>query len=197
MGVTKYSGAAVLEAPRAMTLKRLPSMLHDDTPAQIQIGKTITALYVGRGQYTLVDTEDLPRLSAFTWCVQYNQDKGRWDAKTSQFGKRGVNKLMSRFLIDAPPNLTVDHINGNSLDNRKDNLRLATYIQNAANRTKNKNNTSGFKGVGRRPGGRWYAKLQHRGEVYTLGTFDTPEEAARIYDDAARRIHGDFARTNF
>lgn len=93
----------------------------------------------------------------------------------------------------------VDHRDGNGLNNRRSNLRQATHAQNMANKRLYRNNTSGFKGVMRNSGkGRpWSASIKVNKRSFRLGNHDTPEEAARAYDQAARRWFGEFARLNF
>jgi hypothetical protein len=89
--------------------------------------------------------------------------------------------------------------NGNTLDNRRANLRLASPPQNAHNcKVARTNNTTGFKGVSfDKPRGRWIAYIRVLGKRYNLGRFNTAEEAAREYDRAARLAFGQFARINF
>ena len=103
--------------------------------------------------------------------------------------------MMHRFLLDAPVGLVVDHINHDGLDNRRSNLRLATYAQNAANRRRGKTN-SGYKGV-TWTGTAWSAAAFVRGKRRHLGTFGTPADAARAYDRAIQNEYGEFACTNF
>ena len=94
----------------------------------------------------------------------------------------------------------VDHKNGNPLDNRRDNLRLATNAQNQFNRDKNSNNTTGFKGVYRNPGSSrrpFVAKIMQERKSRYLGSFPTAVEAAQAYDQAAIELAGQFARGNF
>ncbi|HLP67790.1 MAG TPA: AP2 domain-containing protein [Rhizobium sp.] len=92
----------------------------------------------------------------------------------------------------------VDHRNLSRLDNRRANLRTATKSQNGYNRTKRSDNKSGYKGVYRcRQTGLWRAEISAEKIKHKLGRFADPIEAARAYDEAARRLHGDFARTNF
>lgn len=91
------------------------------------------------------------------------------------------------------PSDMIDHINGKRADNRIANLREATAADNQHNRSKSKNNTSGFKGV-TRIGSGWMAQIKINGKKHYLGTFTTPEGASVAYAAAANRMHGDFAR---
>lgn len=96
------------------------------------------------------------------------------------------------------PALDVDHINGDTSDNRLSNLRESTKMENSYNRGCPANNTSGFKGVfWHRKRARWGAKIQHRGRRLDLGLFVKETDAAKAYDAAARKHHGEFARVNF
>lgn len=92
----------------------------------------------------------------------------------------------------------IDHINGDGLDNRRSNLRVATHALNTANQRLRISNTSGFKGVSLLPeSGRWMARCLVDGRRRSVGTFDTREDAAHAYDAAALIAWGDFARLNF
>tara|TARA_R110000868_G_scaffold282859_1_gene543141 strand:+ start:335 stop:802 length:468 start_codon:yes stop_codon:yes gene_type:complete len=90
----------------------------------------------------------------------------------------------------------VEHIDRDKRNNKIENLREATWSQNLANRGKNKNNTSGFKGV--MPNGKnWGARIQVNRKYIWLGTFGTAEEAAQAYDREAKQQFGVFAQLNF
>lgn len=93
-----------------------------------------------------------------------------------------------------PPGI-IDHVNRNGCDNRWANLRLATRAQNNWNTGPRANNSTGIKGVAMRANGRFYARIRANGVVHSLGGFITAAEAAQAYADAAKRLHGEFART--
>ena len=102
---------------------------------------------------------------------------------------------MHRLLL---PETEVDHKSGDGLDNRRSNLRSATRSQNQANKFKKENTSSRFKGVyQRRNYRRFRAHIRVHGEEIHVGDFDSEIEAARAYDAAARKYHGEFARLNF
>ena len=91
---------------------------------------------------------------------------------------------------------TIDHRDGNSLNNRWSNLRLATLSQNNANRRRPRHNTSGFKGVSfDRQNGKWSATICREGHKTYLGRFETPQAAHKAYVKAARKLFGEFVRT--
>lgn len=101
------------------------------------------------------------------------------------------------------PELEIDHINGNTLDNRIENLRLATRVENQRNTRKPQDNKSGYKGVHLcKSTGRYRSviylrdKDTGRKKRLELGRFDDPELASLAYDTAAERFFGSFARTN-
>jgi hypothetical protein len=103
--------------------------------------------------------------------------------------------LLHRAILNAPVGLEVDHINGDGLDNRRSNLRLATREGNQRNRAARRDNTSGLKGVSLHVStGKWQARIRTGGEQVYLGVFTTPEAAHEAYAEAAIRLHGKFAR---
>lgn len=122
----------------------------------------------------------------------------------------GKAVLLHRYIMGAIDNkeMDVDHINGNSLDNRSINLRVCTGVENAKNRLRSVSNKSGYKGVSRYIK-RWEnkhgkmekitytPKIQSDFTRINLGYYSTPEEAAYIYDQFALQLHGEYANTNF
>lgn len=143
------------------------------------------------GVTAIVDAEDYDRLMEHSWWA--HSTKGKFYAKT-EIARRVV--LMHRFILGFPDSL-IDHIDGNALDNRRDNLRLADHRQNGWNSAIKGNNTSGFKGVNlHRASGLWRARIRVGGEHMNLGYFKHPEQAAEAYRVAAQEHHGEFARVS-
>jgi HNH endonuclease/AP2 domain len=89
----------------------------------------------------------------------------------------------------------IDHRDGDPTNNRWSNLRRASASQNGANRGRSRHNSSGYKGVSLRRSGRWEAYITKKRRRMHLGTFDTPEAAHDAYVAAARKLFGEFART--
>lgn len=106
---------------------------------------------------------------------------------------RRCYEFLHRVVAQALPTDFVDHINGDALDNRRENLRLCTHAENMRNRRRHKNNATGFKGVYPYRGG-YRAQVRANGKKYQRGSFATPEEASAAYAEMATDLHGSFAR---
>lgn len=141
----------------------------------------------------MVDDADHEALARYEWRLH-----GTWGhAYAVRIRDGKAEQLANAVMGDPPPGMLWDHKNGNGLDNRRDNLRLATPTQNNRNRRKQRSATSSrYKGVSRK-GARWLTQIRVSGRVVRLGTFRDEWEAARAYDQAARRYHGPFACVNF
>lgn len=161
---------------------------------------------LSKGLFALVDARDLARVSRYRWHV-VRRGQVSHAMRTVKADGRKRTVFMHRWLLDAPAGLEVDHRNGNGLDNRRSNLRLATHAQNAINhRRSSPSKSSRYHGVcwnkarncwrvvicaGERERERGPAK-----QIY-IGSFRNEVAAARAYDRAALRHHGEFAVTNF
>lgn len=146
-----------------------------------------------QGLFAMVSDCDFEALNVHKWCaVKLN---GRFYATRKVNGKQ---LLMHRSILGLKsPKILCDHRNGNGLDNTRENIRNANHSQNNHNKGKQSNNTSGFKGVSFvKVSNKWRADIKVNGQGNYLGCFETPEEAAKAYDNAAKRLHGDFAQLN-
>ena len=143
-----------------------------------------------KGRFAKVDEVDFADVSKWNWSC--------WtDHGNRAYAARGQIVLMHRYIMRAEPGEQVDHKNGDGLDNRRRNLRKATVTENSRNHMKRRGeHTSKYKGVSWHCG-KWCANISRDGKAFRLGRFTTEEEAALAYDEAARRLHGEFARVNF
>jgi len=150
-----------------------------------------------RGYFALVDDEDYPYLSQFKWHASVEKvGYVRAVRKLPTLnGKRG-KMFMHRELMGSPANLFVDHKDGDALNKCKSNLRICDQAQNSRNRSKSKNNTTGYCGVSRH-GKKFQASITINSDRLYLGMYDTCVWAAIAYDQAAIECHGEFARLNF
>ena len=150
-----------------------------------------------KGKVALVDDPDAALVAAFSW--QAVLCKGRWYARAGRReGKRMIHTYMHRLLLGLPRRRPmVDHKNGDGLDNRRENLRLATSTQNAWNMESRRGSTSRYKGVSRAKRFGWQAQISVGGRNKHLGFFHSEEDAARVYDAKAAVLFGAYARLNF
>lgn len=150
---------------------------------------------LSNGKVAKVDGTDFDKVSEHHWHVD-----GAGYARTNIWknNRKESAPRMHRLIVgDVDKSLHIDHINGDKLDNRKDNLRVTTPSQNAMNRGSQSNNSSGYKGViYDKARGKWRAEICFRGNRKHLGRFETAELAALAYNEAAIKYHGEFAYLN-
>lgn len=142
-----------------------------------------------------IDDDDFELVSKYKWCLSYKKAKRLY--AISKIG--GKNVRMHRLIINAPRNLLVDHINFNTLDNRKENLRLCNPTENARHSRTLIKTKSGFKGVVYERGLRkkpWRVRIRFNGTYTTIGYYKKKELAAKAYNKAAKAYFGKFASLN-
>ena len=147
------------------------------------------AVILSNGETAYIDEADLPLVSGYSWSEHV---KGGAIAYAGGGRSAQQHVYMHHLILPKRDGATVDHVNRNSLDNRRVNLRYATKQQNAANMDRG----SPFKGVTRHEN-RFVAQITVDRENRYLGIFDSAEDAARAYDKAAQRAFGEYARCNF
>ncbi len=156
-----------------------------------------------RGLEVLVDVDDYEWLSQFHWILSGGK-AGAGGQYPSAYIRRDKGsytfKYMHRMVIGALKGQFVDHINGNTLDNRKENLRLCTRSQNGANRGKTQKNKTRYKGVSYQPHkskpSPWVSKIMHNKKAIHLGSYSSQTEAAIAYNVKAKELFGEFAHAN-
>ena len=148
-----------------------------------------------------IDDEDYELVGHIKWGV----NMGKNEKAGKHYFVKGITLkpkkydviYLHRIILKAEKGDIVDHINGNTLDNRKSNLRICTQLENCRNVKKNKRNTSGYKGVSFSSNmGKYRAAIKAtKGKKIVLGYFDDPSEAHKAYCEASKKYHGCFGRT--
>lgn len=143
---------------------------------------------LSKNKEALVDVHTYSWANRFKWHLY----KGGYAVR-----KKGNKTIyLHRCVVHAEEDEYVDHINGNPLDNRLENLRICLHSDNMKNQ-KTRNNKSGYKGVRLHKSGLWQARIHVDKKEISLGYYKTPEDAARAYDSASSMYHGKFGRPNF
>ena len=143
-------------------------------------------------EVTVVDDCDYAEISKYRWLLTpqgYARNSNRIE------GKR---QLLHRIILKTPQNLQTDHINCDKLDNRRENLRIATHSQNSANGMNCRGGTSQYKGVyWDKEKRKWCATIRINNKQKYIGRYKSEEQAARAYDITASKYFGKYARLNF
>ena len=154
---------------------------------------------LSNGRVTKVDPADYERLSQWKWYAQRVPSMQAFYAARHTLKSEGRKTiLMHREILGLHigDGLHGDHINGDTLDNRRINLRVATTSENGMNCKRSKRNKSGYKGVHwDKAKKKWMAYIQVRGRHTFLGYFETAEEAHVVRCKAETETYGEFART--
>lgn len=152
--------------------------------------KDYVRIRLNQGYWAIVDRADEVACLQYHWHVHFS--------KVKVYATHYKMGRMHRWLLDAPTGIQVDHKNGDGLDNRRSNIRLATQGQNSHNQRKRKGCSSKFKGVSfdsiRQL---WSADIWLQGKNKNLGKYTTQLEAAIVYDAKIVEVYGPFARMNF
>lgn len=164
--------------------------------------ESVSVVYLAGGKISLVDCDDHDWLVQWKWHAHQVRKTDKWYARRSaKIDGKHHNVTMHRAILERHgfdlTGLDVDHLNGDGLDNRLNNLRPVTKAENAYNRRKSPGHTSKYKGVyfdSERS--KWRASIKVNGQTIQLGRYFTEEDAASAYNEAARWYFGGFARLN-
>lgn len=178
-----YCRTHYMRAYRGQPLDRVtrktkrPAIIEGDT-AKIPLG------ILAKDGYSIIDKEFA------------HLDKYKWSLSIRGYVTKDRGDYLHHMIIGKPQKgKAVDHINRDRLDNRKENLRIVDYFQNAQNISIQKNNTSGYRGVWKK-GNRWQADIKVNYKKLSLGSYATKEEAALAYNKAATEHFGEYAVLN-
>jgi hypothetical protein len=149
-----------------------------------------------QGKVAIVDDADYEYLNKWKWFV--NKFRGKFYAvRTSRANKKCSCILMHREIMNPKKGFVIDHIDGFTLNNLRDNLRICTHGENLRNQKLSVKNKSGFKGVHwHKLGKKWVSSINIDRKILYLGLFIDAKEAAKKYNDAALKYHGEFAHLN-
>ena len=146
-----------------------------------------------RGQFAIVDDADFDTLIEFKWYAQWNESTKSFYAARASY-RRQVRMHRVIMGLGHGRRRPVDHINRNTLDNRRENLRICTPTQNCANSVRSKRNSTGYKGVTfNKQQGRYVARVRINCKSKFLGYFSDPKLAHEAYVKAATKLFGKFA----
>lgn len=144
-------------------------------------------------KYTILDDDDYEEFKEYPW----RESQYGYAIVCKAFNKRSHTFMLHREIAKPPKTMSVDHINGDTLDNRKSNLRVVTHGENMRNQKMRINNSSGYKGVSwHTVRDKWRARVHFEGKEYHVGLFEDKHEAARAYNKKARELFGEYARLN-
>ncbi|WP_058710604.1 HNH endonuclease [Paenibacillus jamilae] len=164
---------------------------------KIQIIGTKAVIFVpykGERVEVLVDAVRVPDIADFRWTIRFNKQGGIPYVSGYRFiGHRGhrlrEDVYLHRLLTTAPPGMVVDHINGDTLDNTTENLRVVSHAENRQNITVAAWSASGVRNVYPQPNGKYRVQIGHDGELHSFGSYDSLYEAEQVAIRERHKLH--------
>jgi hypothetical protein len=150
-----------------------------------------------QGKVAIVDDEDYDYLNQWKWFANNMNGKFYVKKKITVSKNKQTDIYMHRFIMKPNKGMVIDHLDGNTLNNQKNNLRICTHAENMRNSKIPINNKSGYKGVSYQENRNTYrAQIKFNNKTINIGDFIDPIDAARAYNEVALKYHGEFAHIN-
>ena len=160
----------------------------------IRVEGDVAYVPLTKGYEAVIDAADVHLVVGYNWFADTSRSSV-YAQRTVNTGSRPGSIKMHRLILGCPDGFFVDHKDGNGLNNRRSNLRIATVAENNRNSKFRKNNTSGYKGVSfHKSSGKWHAVIWVDSKPIFLGAYNSPELAHIAYVKASYEIHGEFGR---
>lgn len=187
----KGADEGMVYAQMDTALDSLISAAHAEGVAENRAESGIVGVPLAKGRIAIIDAADAERVLKYKWHVRPDKHGGFY-VKVCIDGKK---LALHRFILDAPQGMDVDHINHNPLDNRRCNIRVCTRAQNMMGQKPH--GGSPYKGTSFiTEKKKWIAQIGVSGKNIHLGYFDNAVDAARAYNEAAKRYFGEYALLN-
>lgn len=152
---------------------------------------------LSQGKFALVDDGDFDSVNRWKWSFQKMPTVDGYAVRVVKENGRYRKIYLHRFLCGFPTGKVIDHVDGDGLNNQRENLRVCVQHENISNQRKKKNNTSGFKGVSfHRRTGKWAAQITFQRVKRHIGLFPDAQSASDAYDQASKKTHGEFGLPN-
>lgn len=161
----------------------------------IRVEGNVAYVPLSKGYEAVIDAADAHLVQSFNWTANVNRHSVYGYCVVPGGSQKNIR--LHRLIMAAPDGVMVDHVDGDGLNNRRSNLRLASHSENGRNSRTPATNVSGFKGVSwDRSRCKWQAHIRVNGKSKNLGRFDSAELAHAAYAQAASRFFGQFARSD-
>ena len=158
--------------------------------SQIDIGNEYAEIVINKQGTVLnvkIDKEDIDKVKQYRWCARYDKTIDGYYIEAWERGKNRKRLKLHRFVMDCPNDMQVDHINRDTLDNRKINLRICTQAENAQNKSMYKNNKLGEKYIYLYDGNKYIVQKRVNGKIKIIGRLRTLKDAIICRDKYLRK----------
>lgn len=146
-----------------------------------------------QGQYAIIDDEDYAFINQWKWYF----NNGGYAVRDIRVNGKRTALYMHRFIMNTPKNMDTDHRDGNTLNNKRINLRVCTHAENLWNQKVSIKGTSKYRGVYfEKSRLQWSANISSKDRTIHLGRFNNEVDAARAYNEKAKELRGEFAILN-